>query len=71
MQDRKGNSLVKKHPYNAHQKNLLNAPKSSCRNYLASVLCKSIIEYCTLSLEMRRSLNYKSFVAKCKKIILT
>ena len=71
MQDQKGKSLVKNHPYNTHQKNLLNAPKRSGKNYLASVLCKSIIEYRTLSLETRQSLNYKSFVTKCKKIILT
>ena len=71
MQDQKGKSLVKNHPYNTRQKNLLNAPKSSCKNYLASVLCKGIIEYRTLSLETRESPNYNNFVAKCKKIIRT
>ena len=70
-QDQSGKSLEKKHCYNTRQKNLLNAPKCSGKNYLASVLCKSIIEYRTLSLETRQTNNFKSFVIKCKKTILT
>ena len=62
--------LSKKIRYNRRHKNLLNLPMATNKLYHNSYLCKSKICYNSLPSTITKLSNYKSFVKKCKSLLL-
>ena len=68
--DSMNTALSKKHKYNTRHKSLLNLPMTTNKLYHNSYLCKSIKCYNSLPSTITEISNYKSFVKKCKSLLL-
>ena len=70
MHDHYGNSLQQVHNYNTRNKDIIRVPKSKCKAYYNSLLCKSIEEFSTLEGETHKIQNIHSFIKVCKQKIV-
>ena len=68
--DSRGNPLAKTHRYPTRSKSINNTPKTTCKHYLESVLCKASREYLTLKGKTKNIQNLKLFTSVIKKDIL-
>ena len=69
--DKNKKSLTKQHQYNTHNKDQLNIPKHSSLSYHNSFLISCIRDFATLPSSVILTQGYRSFVYKCKNILLT
>ena len=65
-QDHLSNSLIKVHNYDTHHKHDLYLPKARVKTYRESFLYKSIVEFNSLSQNLKEGSNLKTFVKRCK-----
>ena len=63
-------SNSKQHNYHTRNKQILNLPLVQSSKYRTSFLFCAVREYSSLSVEIRESKTLKTFVYKCKKLLL-
>ena len=69
--DHTGQSITKEHRYQTRNKYIRNLPSVSNNKYKASFLCCAIREYSVLNNELKSCNTLKSFVCKCKRILVS
>ena len=70
LHDQYGKSLQQVHKYSTRNKSIIKRPRSNCKAYYSSLLCKSIEEFRTLQGETHNIRNLHGFTKTCKKIIM-
>ena len=69
--DHTGQIITKEHGYQTRNKHIPNLPSVSNNKYKASFLCCAIREYSALNNELKSSSTLKSFICKCKRILVS
>ena len=70
LYDQYSNSLQQVHKYSTRNKAIIKRPRSKCKAYYNSLLCKSIEEFRTLQGETQNIWSLHVFPKSCKKIIM-